>query len=70
MRLVVLASLGLLLWYGIDIAEAGTALPSSTLTVLGWPMTAQYAALLVASLITMVFVGWELYMVVRGKTLP
>lgn len=66
-HLVVLASLGLLFWYGIDIAEAGGF---STLTVLGWPMTAQYAALPVASLITMVFVGWELYMVVRGKTLP
>ena len=65
-RLVVLASLALLAWYGIDIAEAGGF---STLTVLGWPMTAQYAALPVASLITIVFVGRDLYEVVRKDSI-
>jgi TRAP-type transport system small permease protein len=64
-QLVVLASLGLLFWYGIGITEAGGF---STLTVLGWPMSTQYAALPVASLITMVFAGWELVQILRGLT--
>ena len=64
-QLVVLASLGLLFWYGIGIAEAGSM---SILTVLGWPMSVQYIALPVASLITMVFVVWDLIEILRGKS--
>lgn len=62
---VVLFTLGLLAWYGLGIAEAGM---SSQLTVLGWPIATQYAALPVASVITMVFVVWDLVGIVRGDT--
>ncbi len=64
-QLVVLASLALLFWYGLGIADAGRL---STLTVLGWPMTSQYIALPVASAITMVFAGWDLVQILRGMT--
>ncbi len=62
---VVLVTLALLVWYGIGIAQAGQ---TSQLTVLGWPMSTQYAALPVASLITMVFVLWDLVQILRGRT--
>jgi len=62
---VVFVTLGLLAWYGVGIAEAGNF---STLTVLGWPMSTQYAALPVASVITMVFVAWDLVEILRGKS--
>ncbi|HEX2541727.1 MAG TPA: TRAP transporter small permease subunit [Caldimonas sp.] len=61
----VLLVLGLLTWYGIGIAEAGMM---SVLTVLQWPMATQYAALPVASAITMVFVAWDLWGIVRGRS--
>lgn len=64
-QLVVLTTLGLLVWYGAGIAEAGRL---STLTVLGWPMTSQYIALPVASFITMVFVVWDLVEILRGRS--
>ena len=63
-QLVVLFTLGLLVWYGIGIAQAGSM---SQLTVLGWPMSTQYAALPVASAITMVFVAWDLVQIVQGR---
>lgn len=64
-QLVVFVTLGLLAWYGVGITEAGNF---STLTVLGWPMSTQYVALPVASVITMVFVAWDLIEILRGKT--
>lgn len=64
-QILVFATLGLLFWYGVGIAQAGQM---STLTVLGWPMSAQYAALSVTAAITMVFVGWDLIEIFRGKT--
>lgn len=64
-QLVVFVTLGLLAWYGVGITEAGSF---STLTVLGWPMSTQYIALPVASVITMVFVAWDLIEILRGKT--
>ena len=64
-QLLVLVTLGLLVWYGIGIADAGGM---SQLTVLGWPMASQYAALPVASAITMVFVIWDLVEILRGRT--
>lgn len=62
---VVLLTLGLLVWYGVGIAQAGMM---SQLTVLGWPMASQYAALPVASAITMVFVVWDLVGIARGHS--
>jgi TRAP-type C4-dicarboxylate transport system permease small subunit len=64
-QVVVLVTLGLLVWHGIGIADAGRM---SQLTVLGWPMVSQYAALPVASAITMVFVFWDLVEILRGRT--
>jgi TRAP-type C4-dicarboxylate transport system permease small subunit len=64
-QVVVLVTLGLLVWHGIGIADAGR---SSELTVLGWPMATQYVALPVASAITMVFVAWDLVEILRGRT--
>jgi len=63
-QILVLAALGMLVWYGIGIADAGRL---SVLTVLGWPMATQYAALPVASAITMVFVAWDLIEILRGR---
>jgi len=60
---VVIFTLGLLVWYGLGIADAGRM---STLTVLGWPMASQYIALPVCSLITMIFVAWDLNLILRG----
>ena len=39
----------------------------SQLTVLGWPMSTQYAALPIASAITMVFVAWDLVQIMQGR---
>ncbi len=64
-QLVVLTTLGLLVWHGIGIADAGRM---SELTVLGWPMSTQYLALPIASAITMVFVCWDLYEIMCGRT--
>ncbi|MEO5765641.1 MAG: TRAP transporter small permease [Casimicrobiaceae bacterium] len=64
-QFVVLTTLGLLVWYGIGIADAGLL---SQLTVLGWPIATQYAALPVASAITMVFVAHDLVEILRGRT--
>ncbi len=62
---VVLLTLGLLAWYGVGITQAGFM---SELTVLHWPMATQYAALPVASVITMVFVLWDLRCIARGDS--
>jgi TRAP-type C4-dicarboxylate transport system permease small subunit len=64
-QLVVLVTLALLVWYGLGIADAGRM---SELTVLGWPMATQYAALPVASAITMVFVAWDLFEILQGRS--
>lgn len=64
-QFIVLVTLGLLAWHGIGIVQAGMM---SQLTVLGWPMATQYAALPVASVITMVFVLWDLTQILRGKS--
>jgi TRAP-type C4-dicarboxylate transport system permease small subunit len=64
-QLVVLLTLGLLVWYGVGITEAGFM---SQLTVLEWPMATQYSALPVASSITMVFVLWDLRCIARGDS--
>jgi TRAP-type C4-dicarboxylate transport system permease small subunit len=64
-QVLVLGTLSLLVWHGAGIAQTGML---SVLTVLGWPMAVQYSALPVASAITMVFVGWDLYQILLGRT--
>ena len=64
-QIVVLLCLSLLAWYGVGITQAGFM---SELTVLGWPMATQYSALPVASVITMVFVLWDLRCIARGDS--
>jgi TRAP-type C4-dicarboxylate transport system permease small subunit len=64
-QIAVFVTLGLLTWYGVGIAQAGNF---STLTVLGWPMSTQYTALPVASVITMIFVAWDFSEILRGKS--
>jgi TRAP-type C4-dicarboxylate transport system permease small subunit len=64
-QVVVLVTLALLVWYGLGIADAGRL---SELTVLGWPMATQYVALPVASAITMVFVAWDLFAILSGRS--
>lgn len=64
-QVLVLVAIGLLFWYGLGITRAGQL---STLTVLQWPMSTQYIALPVASLITMIFALWDLVEILRGKT--
>ena len=64
-QILVLLMLALLVWHGVGIAQAGML---SVLTVLNWPMAVQYSALPVASAITMLFVGWDLYQIALGRT--
>ncbi|MEP7207282.1 MAG: TRAP transporter small permease subunit [Casimicrobiaceae bacterium] len=62
---VVLVTLALLVWYGVGIAYAARA---NELTVLGWPMATQYAALPIASALTMVFVAWDLVQILQRRS--
>jgi TRAP-type C4-dicarboxylate transport system permease small subunit len=57
--------LGLLVWYGWVIVQAGWG---NKLTVLDWPMAIQYLALPVGSAATAVFVAWDLAQILRGRT--
>ena len=57
--------LGLLLIFGWRIAQSGWG---NQLTVLGWPMSTQYLALPVASLLTILFALWDLVLIVQGKS--
>ena len=57
------AVLGLLVWYGWGITVAGW---TNQLTVLDIPMSFQYLALPVASLITLLFVLWDGVQIFRG----
>ncbi len=64
-QLIVIAVLGLLAIYGWRITEAGW---NNELTVLGWPMSAQNIALPIASVLTMLFAGWDLLQITQGKS--
>lgn len=57
--------LGLLVIFGWKITQAGWG---NQLTVLGWPMSTQYVALPLASLLTILFVLWDLVLIVQGKS--
>ncbi len=57
--------LGLLVIFGWKITQAGWG---NELTVLGWPMSTQYVALPLASLLTILFVLWDLVLIAQGKS--
>ena len=59
------AVLGLLTWYGWGITVAGW---TNQLTVLDIPMSFQYLALPVASMITLLFILWDGIQIMRGRS--
>jgi TRAP-type C4-dicarboxylate transport system permease small subunit len=63
-QLLCLAVLLLLVWYGTGIVMANWG---NILTVLDWPMAFQYLALPVGSAASLVFVGYDLIQILRGK---
>jgi TRAP-type C4-dicarboxylate transport system permease small subunit len=63
-QMLCLAVLCLLVWYGIGIVMANWG---NILTVLDWPMAFQYLALPVGSTASLVFVGYDLIQILRGK---
>jgi len=62
---IALAVLALLVWFGSGIVGASRG---NILTVLDWPMAAQYLSLPVGSAVTLVFVAWDLVEILRGKS--
>jgi TRAP-type C4-dicarboxylate transport system permease small subunit len=62
-QLVAAAVLGMLVWYGIEIARGAWV---DTLSVLGWPMTFEYLGLPIGSAATLVFVIYDLVLIARG----
>ena len=62
-QLVAAFVLGLLIWYGIGIAESAW---SDQMSVLGWPMSMEYLGLPVGSAATLVFVLYDLTLIARG----
>jgi TRAP-type C4-dicarboxylate transport system permease small subunit len=63
-QLLCLGVLFLLVWYGMGIVMANWG---NILTVLDWPMAFQYLALPVGSAASLVFVGYDLVQILRGK---
>lgn len=61
------AILGLLVWYGIVIAQSTM---EQEMTVLHWPIGLQYLAMPVGSALALVFVLREIVLIVRGEPLP
>jgi TRAP-type C4-dicarboxylate transport system permease small subunit len=66
-RLGVVALLGFLVWYGLSIAQ-GTM--EQEMTVLHWPMGAQYLAMPVGSALALVYVAYEISLLARGEPIP
>ncbi len=64
-QVVALAVLVLLVWYGIGIVQANWG---NVLTVLDWPMALQYLGLPVGSAAMLVFVGFDLIQILRGRS--
>jgi len=60
-----MAVLVLLVRYGLGIVMANWG---NELTVLEWPMALQYLALPVGSAVMLVFVGFDVVQIIRGKT--
>ncbi len=63
-QLLCLAILGLLVWYGMGIVNAGWG---NELTVLHFPMALQYLALPVGSAAMAVFTAWDLVQIARRR---
>lgn len=64
-QLIVLITLGILLWFGWGITNASWG---NILTVLGVPMALQYMALPVGAGVSLIFVGYDLAMILAGKS--
>jgi TRAP-type C4-dicarboxylate transport system permease small subunit len=62
-QLVAAFVLCLLIWYGIGIAQTAWV---DQMSVLGWPMSAEYLGLPVGSAATLVFVLYDLSQIARG----
>lgn len=58
-----LVVLGVLTRYGWSLVQANWG---NQLTVLGWPMAIQYMGMAVGSTLMAVFVGWDLWQILRG----
>lgn len=65
-QLVIIAVLTSLIWYGVRIAIGNW---DSIMTMLGWPLGAEYLALAVGSACTLVFVLYDSYLILRGVSL-
>lgn len=66
-RAAVVLVLGLLIWHGLEIAQAAM---EQELTVLHWPMGAQYLAMPVGSALALLFVLYEITLLARGRSIP
>ncbi len=66
-RLGVIVLLGFLIWYGLSITDAAMG---QELTVLHIPMGLQYLAMPVGSGLALLFVIYELYLLVRREPIP
>jgi len=64
-QVLCMAVLVLLVKYGLGIVMANWG---NELTVLEWPMALQYLALPVGSAAMLVFVGFDVVQIIRGKT--
>jgi len=64
-QVVAFVVLGILFWYGLIIVDNSWG---SILTVLNIPMAYQYMPLPIASVVSMIFVAYDLYQILRGKT--
>lgn len=58
-----LAILGMLLFFGWKIVAGSWG---SVLTTLNWPMAWQYMPLPISSVLMMIFVGWDMNLILRG----
>jgi TRAP-type C4-dicarboxylate transport system permease small subunit len=66
-RVAVVAMLALLIWYGVGISQRTW---EQEMTVLHWPMGAQYLAMPVGSALALVFLLHETMLVASGKPIP
>jgi TRAP-type C4-dicarboxylate transport system permease small subunit len=66
-RLGVVALLCFLVWYGLSISQSTM---EQEMTVLHWPMGVQYLAMPVGSALALVFVLYEIALLMRGERIP
>jgi len=66
-RVGVIVLLGLLIWYGLSIANSTMG---QEMTVLHWPMGVQYLAMPAGSALALLFVLYETLLVVKGEPIP